>query len=375
MGCHLSNVKIKALIKEPAWMTTLAYLIELKIIPTTKMERILLGLCRMSAWAERETIGNNRTVVFTLPGQSCTANLLPLLQNAFPSERHVFAYDGCVNSVYRGVMMRKNFEPSATTSMPGDITATTPISRLNNIRNYASVLAALPANHADTVETWMSSVDTFLRLKENEAKNGYLPFVCRMGFLMGQTGKLGNGDVDQTELALKNVLQYITGSKSRTLKDEMMDAAKSALLDARDCDPVLLDDKAGKRFTEQQKVLIEACVFAHKGILIGDKTLLDTVQPKTHWSLKAAKKLTSCACCFPGQGEDENEDGDEDEDENIDSSDNAISMSIPGAFTNNESQRSGTRLRSSSGFGRKKETYVDGKTSFAFDPSKFTGLK
>lgn len=30
---------------------------------------------------------------------------------------------------------------------------------------------------------------------------------------------------------------------------------------------------------------------------------MDTVQLKVEWSLKAAKKLTSCACCMSGQGD------------------------------------------------------------------------
>ena len=61
------------------------------------------------------------------------------------------------------------------------------------------------------------------------------------------------------------------------------------------------------------RATIEDCTFAHKMILIGDKTLPDTVIPKKEWSLKAAKKMTSCACCFPGEEDEEGSDADDGE--------------------------------------------------------------
>ena len=40
----------------------------------------------------------------------------------------------------------------------------------------------------------------------------------------------------------------------------------------------------GSKLNADEKMLIEKCVFTHKAILIGEKTLLDTVQPKEDWS-------------------------------------------------------------------------------------------
>lgn len=128
-------------------------------------------------------------------------------------------------------------------------------------------------------------------------------------------------------------MQFITGARSRALGDETLKCATNAIKLAQ------LDDMCISRDTslgKRHKEMIEACVFCHKSILIGDKTLLDTVQPKKEWSLKAAKKLQSCACCaIP------------DDDDNP-GPDERINVS------KSEPQR-----------------YVDGKVTFAFDPTKF----
>ena len=102
---------------------------------------------------------------------------------------------------------------------------------------------------------------------------------------------------------------------------------------------------------------MEKCVFTHKSILIGEKTLLDTVQPKEDWSLKAAKKLKSCLCCIPGEGEEE---GDSDDEEGVNEDGEStrrnagIDLTVPGAFATNRPK------------------YVDGKAGFAFDPTAFS---
>ena len=85
---------------------------------------------------------------------------------------------------------------------------------------------------------------------------------------------------------------------------------------------------------------MEDCVFRHKSILLGDKTLLDTVLPSKEWTLKAAKKISGCSCCAP-------EDDEEDEDGATNSDGVDQSLALP------------------------QSTYVDGKAKFAFDPSKF----
>jgi len=191
-------------------------------------------------------------------------------------------------------------------------------------------------------------------MKAREKKTFYTPFVCRMGFLMKRSG-IGNGDgSDLSKLALKNVLQFITGSKSRALPDEMMVKAEKCLSECRviaesgveNCKIVVNTPAA---------ILIEKCVFTHKSILIGEKTLLDTVQPKEDWSLKAAKKLKSCLCCIPGEGDEEEEDDDADEKDEGSKLVDKVDMSMPGGFGTNTGR----------------SNYVDGKAAFAFDPTKF----
>lgn len=144
---------------------------------------------------------------------------------------------------------------------------------------------------------------------------------------------------EQGDVCLLNAMQYITGTKSRPLKEEKIKAANDALKIAK-------LDNLGESVTisKDQRMQLEACVFCHKGILIGDKTLLDTVQPMKDWSLKAAKKLQSCACCAP---EEDDNPGPEDD----------FSATTPGAFAPSRSRKSG---------------YVDGKVSFAFDPTMFS---
>ena len=77
--------------------------------------------------------------------------------------------------------------------------------------------------------------------------------------------------------------------------------------------------------------------------------------------MKAAKKLKSCLCCLPGEGDEEEESDDEDdgnEDGQSSKPKDGVDLSMPGAFaTNNTAGRS---------------KYVDGKAQFAFDPTMFS---
>jgi hypothetical protein len=240
-------------------------------------------------------------------------------------------------------------------SMPRAVSATCPLS-LAVVAQHSGLrgaLGKLPGNHADTVEAWMSSVDTFLSMKENEKENDYLPFVLRMGFLMGATGTLGNGTKDVSDTCLMNLLQYVTGSRSRPIREEIVDAARQVLLEVQTS--CMESVKGFNNFSEAQTSAMEDCVFVHKNILIGDKTLIDTVQPMKEWSLKAAKKMTGCSCCAPEEEEDEEEE--ETSESKTSTRGGALDMSVPGAFA--------------SGLGQKAK-YVDGKAGFAFDPSKFS---
>eukprot|EP00571_Detonula_confervacea_P004472 CAMPEP_0172325472 /NCGR_PEP_ID=MMETSP1058-20130122/54113_1 /TAXON_ID=83371 /ORGANISM="Detonula confervacea, Strain CCMP 353" /LENGTH=578 /DNA_ID=CAMNT_0013042023 /DNA_START=146 /DNA_END=1879 /DNA_ORIENTATION=- len=356
-----------ATISNPAWMTSLALLVskinKTHYITTQQFERIIFSLCRLDAWRVRDSIGTSRTVLFSLPGQACVPLLLPLIQKVFVHERHVFVYDGCCHSVEMGMALRNQYGSSyrqqaakeeweEVSASPKVITSTFSMAPLRFNRELPGTLANLNGVQASIVESWMASVDVFLDMKSKEKKNFYTPFVCRMGFLMKRSG-IGNGDGrDMSELALKNVLEYITGSKSRALPDEVMTKALSSLTVMR---TKFEDAVKGSKLNAGEKILIEKCVFANKAILIGEKTLLDTVQPKEDWSLKAAKKLKSCMCCIPGEGDEEEEDEDGDSDDGEGSKPKeGMNMSAPGAFA--------TKTRSN---------YIDGKAQFAFDPTMF----
>lgn len=331
-----------ALIQEPVWMLALAYAIEQKKMKPSQTSKIVFALARLDAWRVRKDVGESRTVVFTLPGQACTANLLPSLQEVFPCERHIFIYDGCIDSVSRGLGLGSGMGLGWNSKNKADCI---PIAQVMDLKGYDSLLKKLAWNRAYLVEAWMSSVSAFLKLKHTEKKSGYIPFVCRLGFLMKQVGKLGNGTEDQSHLALSNLLQYMTGSKSRKIKDEVYDAANKILEMDRE---VEIEKMKSDLLTDFEKEVIEECAFAHKGILIENKTLMDTVQPRVEWSLKAARKLTSCACCMPGEGD---EDSDEDED---------------------GERETGTKLVAKATFtSAPNSAYVDGKSMFAFDPTKF----
>jgi hypothetical protein len=273
-----------------------------------------------------------------LPGQACTPALVPLLQAVFPCERHVFAYDACIASVQRALQWQqaKNNTSSAETEsgsieFHNVITATTPMSSTSltaSIKTLASILAKLPITLADTTETWMTSVDAFFQMKELENTNDYLPYVLKLSLIYNED------DLDTPNslrrLALQNVLQFITGSRSRRIPSQVMDAAVESLRDFTTADK----KSALPTISKANKALMEDAVFQHKSILIENKTLMDTVMPQKEWSLKAAKKISGCACCAP-------EEGDEEEESNVAKKE------------------------------RNRPKYVDGKTAFAFDPTQF----
>ncbi|KAL3816865.1 hypothetical protein ACHAXA_005143 [Cyclostephanos tholiformis] len=352
-----------ATIINPAWMTSLSLLMSKGVrgtVSAKQYERVVFALCRLDAWRVRDSVGTSRTVLFALPGQSCVPVLLPLIQRVFVHDRHVFVYDGCCHSVELGIALRARYgfthrrratdgeiweEVSAS---PNVVTANYSMAPLRHIRELPETLARIDGIHASTVEAWMASVDTFLDMKSKEKTNFYAPFVCQMGFLMKRS-TFGNGSRgDLSELALKNVLQYITGSKSRPLPSDVVSAAISCLEEMR-CK--FLDEVKASTLSNDERTLIEKCVFAHKAILLGDKTLLDTVQPKEDWSLKAAKKLKSCLCCIPGEGDEDDEGDDGESSKPKDGTDSLVGLPT-------------------SNMGRSK--YVDGKSGFAFDPTLFS---
>jgi len=334
----------------PTWMIALAYLIEKNSVSNENIDKVVFALCRMEVKRVKDLkqITNSRTVVFNLPGQAAVPALLPVLQRVFPCERHLFVYDVCRMSVARSVALAKNTKEKSILQRPESMQTSLGSSMTKCLRNYAKELANLPETIANSVVSWMASVDIFLAMKDNEKENDYLPFVLRLGYLVGRTEGIGNSNVDLSDLCLANVLQFVTGSRSRSLPEHSFKAALDVLRSATK-DHVRGIAADADLLSESDVISIEACVFCHKSILIGDKTLLDSVKPAKDWSLKAAKKLQSCACCAVPEDDDENP-GPED----------SILVS--------------TSVEDSSPFNLQKSKineYVDGKVMFAFDPTRF----
>ena len=283
------------IIQEPAWMITVALLLRRKAISMEETEKVLFALCRLELLRLQllNKIGKeHETVVFILPGQSCTKSLLSILQKLFPGERHVFAYDGCVSSVHRGLALLKHSRQNHSsqdkvTAMPRQTTAAIPLLPMHNtLPRLPSLLTGLSNQMAGILEAWISSIDELVTLKEEEQNNSYFPFVCRMNFIVKQPNI--NGSLhEQSRLALSNVLQYITGSRLNPLKEEKLDAACSALVDFIEQDQKELD--LHPQLTQRSIAAIENCVYAHKLNLIDNATLPDTVLPKEEWSLKATE--------------------------------------------------------------------------------------
>mmetsp|Transcript_15893 Transcript_15893/g.23898 ORF Transcript_15893/g.23898 Transcript_15893/m.23898 type:complete len:526 (-) Transcript_15893:194-1771(-) len=283
-------------IHEPAWMYMLAFLIQRKVLSQDEMEKVVYGLCRLSAQAVEHKVGERyKTIVFTLPGQGCTAALLPYLQRVFPCDRHVFAYDGCVSSVKRALRLIEqsgnNYQDKGkrkgmiiptiystdASSMPRSNSSSIPIKPLSS-KELTHHLASLSFNEASIVESWMSSVSTFLSLKKEEQNTGYVPFVCRTEFLSNYDKKQPSAT---SSIALKHLLEYVSGSASQMLQRNEIDAAESILLDlvVQNADE---DPTTGRDLVTDLKrdTTIENCISVYKGVFDGDSNMLsDTVQP------------------------------------------------------------------------------------------------
>uniref|UniRef100_A0A7R9X0R4 Uncharacterized protein n=1 Tax=Craspedostauros australis TaxID=1486917 RepID=A0A7R9X0R4_9STRA len=301
-----------------------------------------------------------KSIVITLPGQSVTSAVLPVLQQAFPDDRHVFAYDGCMASVQRAMQNASSASFPSTSSLATTLEGITTIAPSsdstihsiptlpylsNQIRNLPIALSQIPVQQAQVVESWMSSVDAFFALKHDENSNGYLPYVLKYELLMQQQ----QGSVpDKQDLfwSVASLLQFITGTKSSGLDKQIVEDVMEWLQDAQheESASTTTSFAAGS----YDMAAIENCVFQHKSILIGDKTLQDTVLPKEHWTLKQASRKGGCACCAPEE--------DEEDDSNT-------ATGTHGNGNNHASTK--PSASTSSGF-------VDGKLSFAFDPTRFS---
>lgn len=240
-----------------------------------------------------------------------------------------------------------------------------------NTSAFYSELAKLPSDVASSIESWMSSVDAFLQLKEDLGPTEYLPFVLQCKFLfqmdtiISKEGNTTNFNPTVREMCVSNVLHYILGvNKSRPLSASLLQEALDVLKSYE-------DEYHASLLPIHLRKHVEATVFCHKKILIGDKTLLDTVVPQIKWTLKAAKKITGCACCAP-------EDDDDDDNEITSSSSTGNNMDgvritdqtklLAGTINSNATSSSSSSTTETFG----NPNYVDGRAKFAFDPTIFS---
>jgi len=205
-------------ISEPLWMTTVARLGGAKIYSTKELETILFSLCRLEAWKIREQVEVSHTVVMTLPGQSTVAALLPLVQSVFPKDRHVFAYDSCMTSVARGMeassslhrgTLQTELKTICSRLSQNPIRYTVPLPTTlpltKSIGGLTEALAHVPIAQAGVLESWMSSVDAYLRLKDEEELNGYAPYVLKLSHLTNPVDSADSLSI------LSSLLRFITG--------------------------------------------------------------------------------------------------------------------------------------------------------------------
>jgi hypothetical protein len=349
-------------IREPVWIVVLARLVEQRLLAQETLNRCVFALARLEA-LKVET--NQDTVVITVP-QAIVPVMLPVLQQVFPDDRHVFGYTGCIPAVqtalYRRVTAPRAVVPdhlSQAVRFTNPVAITTPMSSTSTVLSkstnilmtpFAKALQALPVRMADVTETWMAAVDAFFNLKEDEKKNGYLPYVFRLDYITGNRTPTTDEDavVDATSdcyWSAMSLLQFVTGSRSREVTPETTDAVLSWLRDVRNTNARKAAEAESIPVSARHQKSIENCVFQHKLILIANKTLKDTVQPRQHWTLKAFAK-TGCSCCAPE---------DQDDEEEVGGGDRAVNGST-GLFSIPPSNNI---------------NYVDGKSAFAFDPSKF----
>lgn len=217
-----------------------------------------------------------KTVAFVLPSLSTISPLLRPLKLAFGHDRQVFAYSSC----------------SSATTFPQSTPKSVPISTMSHISpQLPPLLSLLPSTTSNVVESWLSAVDAFTRLKEEKVGRAnpveYLPFVLKFEILTNSM------------LSLQNVIQFITGRKSRPFDASTVTAMTAIWEKWR------IQWKAKIDVKPSTKVLISEIVFCHKSILLDNKTLPDTCQPAEGWSLKAARKTVGCSCCAEEEDSDE----------------------------------------------------------------------
>lgn len=350
VGSHMIEDLMRAsktavdVVQNPIWLVNLAAILEARVLSSSTVERIVYGLGRLAG------VNCSQSTLVITYGAAIVSHMLPIVQKVFADDRHALVYTGAVRAVEYARAGRQQYRKgsvpaslSEALAFTNPVVYTTPLCQSlrkssNVMEPYGRALHALSITDAAVVETWMGAVDAFFMLKEEEKKNGYLPYVCKLDFLLSG-GSLERGT--DRFWSLRSLWQFVTGSRSREVPEEVMDAAVSWLTD---------QTTPPSSTSAPIRRAIENAVFQHKLILIENKTLKDTVLPAEHWTLKAAAKR-GCACCLPEEDE-------EDEEQSM--------MTGPKPDTlNGLSFMPPARKKSTNG------GYIDGKTTFAFDPSRF----
>ena len=342
---------------------------------------------------------NNNIMIYTIP-TSVIPILLPTLHDIYPDDRHVFLYTGCIQTIHT-MRLATDLHQSQTTPTPpytfhsdtvaytvpiymnnsnkqhsstvSDMLAPTNNKRIGNVQQYYDCMTRVPIHIASQVECYMAAIHT---LFEQQHKKGisFLPYICKVDYLLPSLHLLSSAVIPSTtattdaiklRYSVRSILQYMTGSKSREMSNETLDAACSFLQEQSShlLNTIATTTSTWSRHKNHTRVTlalqksIEQIVFQHKLILLPNKTLLDTVQPVEQWTLKQPTKNGGCACC-----DEEPEDDDDD--------DNAT-RKMTNPRDNSVLEPDNTIRSRTTTMGTPTRGYVDGKTKFAFDPTQF----
>jgi hypothetical protein len=331
--------------QNPAWIVQLALLLAASQDDATShqaLQQCLYSFCCLESCFLRATdTASHNTMMYTIP-TSIIPIVLPVLHDLFPDDRHVFLYTGCMQTLSRkSPVIVPEDEPHTFHSI---VAWMAPIYMQSQDRKGSSsmfssgeggghvrpealyrAMTQLPLALASHTECWMAALDTLL-VRQKQKGISFLPYVCKVDYLLPSSS-----DVTSRRWSVRSLLQYVTGTKSREMAPETLDAACRWLEELPPPTTVAPWQRA-----------VENVVFQHKLILLPNKTLVDTVRPSEHWTLKQSAKLGGCSCCGPNDDEEEEVVG------------SAAPRDV--LFGINPVKTRG---------------FVDGKTAFAFDPSQF----
>jgi hypothetical protein len=260
--------------------------------------------------------------------------LLAALHSVFPNDKHIFLYTGCVQAAAVQQQQQRR-RPVMTPLQPlASI-------HLRKRREFHAALAKLPWSVAAAVEAWLAAVDALLIRQDDYWTNGFRPYVCRLDYLLLDTG--GNNATEQ-KWAVRSLLQYCCcGTATTATADQDFFEAALKTIQAL---PSVPSSLSSSRYAQE----IDAVVFCHQRILMAHRILPDTVPPVEHWALKEQQQTGGpggggCACCIFGM-----EDAEADEE--------LLQMGNQGGYS--------IKTRSSGA-----TNFTDGRIGFAFDPARF----